>query len=273
MSPPSDAQAAAWAERIDAAHRRGQLLEPITAVTPLTLVEGYQIQKKLTARRLDAGAVRVGWKLGYTSEAMRKQMRVSEPNYGPLLDAMLVHDGTMVPEGLSQPRVEPEIALRLADELRPGYSPAEAASVVEGAFAALEIVDSVWVDYQFTLADNTADGSSAAGFVLGSDVGEPLALDRIEVELTVDGAPMAHGRGSDGLGHPLNAVCWLASALADGGERLRAGDVVLTGGLTAAVPLPAGGRVSARFSSGAQVSVLGGAVSVPADRAECRRES
>jgi 2-keto-4-pentenoate hydratase len=273
MSPPSDAQAAAWAERIDAAHRRGQLLEPITAVTPLTLVEGYQIQKKLTARRLDAGAVRVGWKLGYTSEAMRKQMRVGEPNYGPLLEAMLVHDGTMVPEGLSQPRVEPEIALRLADELRPGYSPAEAASVVEGAFAALEIVDSVWVDYQFTLADNTADGSSAAGFVLGSDVGEPLALDRIEVELTVDGAPMAHGRGSDGLGHPLNAVCWLASALADGGERLRAGDVVLTGGLTAAVPLPAGGRVSARFSSGAQVSVLGGAVSVPADRAECRRES
>ena len=135
----------AWADRIHEAHQSGLLLQPISDQVELSLADAYNIQSLLTERRLAAGASRIGWKLGYTSDAMRHQMGVTEPNLGPLLSSMLLISGP-VPSTFTQPRVEPEIALRMAADLPPQCSFFEAAEAVGAAHAALEIVDSVWAD-------------------------------------------------------------------------------------------------------------------------------
>lgn len=199
------------------------------------------------AAKLAAGERLAGWKVGYSSEAMRVQMGVAAPNCGPLTDAMVVADGAVLRAGLLQPRVEPEVALVLAGTVAPGASMAEAGAAVGEARCALEVVDSVWRDYRFRIEDNTADGSSAAYAVLGGALPAGTDLAAVEVVLERDGSVVGAGRGADAMGHPLAALVWLAGELARHGEVLRPGDVVLTGGLTAAVPLPPGGRVTARF--------------------------
>jgi len=145
-----------------------------------TLDDAYAVQREVTALRLGRGERVVGWKLGYTSRAMREQMGVAEPNLGPLTDVMLL-DGTsreaggrpaVVPGAAVQPRVEPEIALRLGRPLAPGCTVDDVLDACRGAgagrdasragaFACLEVVDSVWSGYRFRLEDNTSDGSSA----------------------------------------------------------------------------------------------------------------
>lgn len=229
------------AEEIDEAHRDGRLLDA-DAAPVLDLTTAYTVQRLLTGRRGARGARRIGWKLGYTSAAMRAQMGVDEPNLGPLLDAMLVTDGRL-PSGLVQPKVEPEIAVEVAAGGGPGR-----------ARAALEIVDSVWRGYRFTLELNTADGSSAAGVVLGPELPADV-LDEMPVDLERNGRPEASATGAAAMGHPFNAVAWLAEELGRRGERLRAGDLILTGGLTAAVPLGPGDTVAATFGARHRVEI------------------
>lgn len=231
------------ADLLDRAHESRTVLDAQAVAVP-DLGTAYAIQDALTERRLGRGGARAGWKLGYTSAAMRDQMGIEEPNVGPLLDTMLVETGARVE--LTQPRVEPEIALELATDLVGPCTATEALAACGRARAALEVVDSVWVDYRFDLEHNTADGSSAAAVVLGPDI--PTAdLDRVEVRLHHDGRLVGTGRGADVLGHPAAALAWLAGFLAARGERLCAGDVVITGGLTAAVALGAGDVVHAEF--------------------------
>lgn len=245
---------AAEAARIADAHARRATLDPISDRAPLSLDDAYAIQAVVTRTRLDRGERVVGWKLGYTSLAMREQMGVDAPNFGPLTDAMLLADSATVPVSMTQPRVEPEVALRFARDVPVGADRAAVLAAVGSAHAALEVVDSVWTGYRFTLEDNTADGSSAAGVVLGPEL--PLdRIDDVEVVLLVDGEPFGTGRGSDASGHPADGVVWLVEQLATRGEQLRAGDVVITGGLTRAAALEPGSTVEATFSTGQRVSV------------------
>jgi 2-keto-4-pentenoate hydratase len=218
------------------------------ADAPVDLDEAYDVQRILTTRRVSNGERRAGWKLGYTSAAMRRQMGIDRPNFAPLTDAMVLSSGDVLPEqGLLQPRVEPEVVLVIGD-----LDPASAGDVdavlacVHSAVAGLEVVDSVWTRYRFRLEDNTADGSSAAFAVLGHEVGVTRLAD-LSVTLYRNGSPVGHGLGRDAMGSPLDALRWLVGALGERGETLRSGDVVLTGGLTAAVPIEPGDVVHADF--------------------------
>ena len=231
---------------------------PIPAESvPVGASEAYAVQEVLTAARLSAGERVVGWKLGYTSLAMREQMGVDEANFGPLTDAMLVESGSDVGGRFTQPRVEPEVALRFGRDVEPGASRDDVLAAVASAHAALEIVDSVWTDYRFRIEDNTADGSSAAGVVIGAEI----YLDRIaavEVILTNNGREVGRGHGRDASGHPADGVVWLVDQLARRGDGLRAGDIVITGGLTAATVLGAGVTVRGIFDGVERVSVRDG---------------
>ncbi|MFC7657181.1 2-keto-4-pentenoate hydratase [Pseudonocardia benzenivorans] len=149
------------------------------------------------------------------------------------------------------PRVEPEIGIVLGRDLSgPGLLITEVADAVAEVRACLEIVDSIWWDYRFSAEQNTADGSSAAGVVLGPalDV-DPLRCHRVPVELTEDDVQLATAVSAAASGHPLHGVAWLAAELAARGRHLQAGELVITGGLTAATPLRAGRVLSARFGA------------------------
>jgi 2-keto-4-pentenoate hydratase len=190
----------------------------------------------------------VGWKLGYTSAAMRAQMGVAQPNLGPLTDAMLLPSGAVLPETVGQPRVEPEVGLRVRRRLAGPVGVQEVLDACDAAVACLEVVDSVWTDYRFRLEDNTADGSSAAYVV----VGDPLPMDdlaALPVSLHRNGQAAGEATGAAAGGHPAAGVGWLAEQLGRRGRALEPGDLVITGGLTAAVPLQPGDEVSARFAA------------------------
>jgi 2-keto-4-pentenoate hydratase len=235
------------ARALAGARASGRTLDvPITDELDLPAPDAYRIQDEVAALRYAAGERRAGWKLGYTSAAMREQMGVTEPNFGPLTTPMLLPSGAAVPPRALQPRTEPEIGLRLARELAGPCTPDEALAACSAAVACLEIVDSIWTGYRFRLPDNTADLSSAAWVVTGPEL--PLQdLDRVRVELSVDGARVHSATGAAADGHPARGLAWLAGQLTATGRTLRPGDLVITGGLTAA-PQLSGHTVAAVFT-------------------------
>lgn len=252
QTPAPDA--ARCAEAIWAARQAGRTMDAEATLGTPDLATAYAIQRALLGLRLAAGERVVGWKLGYTSEVMRRQMGIHRPNFGPLTDWMLLGSGDAVHERLVQPRVEPEIGLRLKTALDARQAPVDrhtVAAAVEGAYACLEVVHSTWTGYRFNLEQNTADNASAGQVVVGPrlPVTDLMALDTVAVRLH-DGSDrtLGQGVGADADGHPLDAVARLARELAAFDRRLEAGDLVITGGLTAACALEAGGRLEAVFS-------------------------
>jgi 2-keto-4-pentenoate hydratase len=243
------------AEAIWAARQAGRTLDAEATIGSPDLATAYDIQRALLALRLAAGERVIGWKLGYTSEVMRRQMGIDRPNIGPLTDRMLLGSDDAVSHRLVQPRVEPEIGLRLKTALDARRAPVDrhtVAAAVEGAYACLEVVHSTWTGYRFNLEQNTADNSSAGQVVIGPrlPVTDLMALDTVAVRLSDGDHTLGKGVGADADGHPLDAVARLARELAANGQRLEAGDLVITGGLTKACALEAGGRLVGVFSAG-----------------------
>jgi 2-keto-4-pentenoate hydratase len=248
MSGTLDYVAAARALR--SARREGRTLDVLLSGSPgFSLADAYRIQDQMTALRLADGEKPAGWKLGYTSAAMRAQMGIDAPNFGPLTDAMLLGSPAVLPAGALQPRIEPEIGLRLGRRLAGPCSVSDVLGACDAALACLEVVDSVWSGYRFTLEDNTADGSSAAWVVVGPAMAVS-DLASLPVELSVDGSVVERGVGAAASGHPAAGVAWLAEQLASRGRALEPGDLVITGGLTSAHPLEPGHRINASFDDG-----------------------
>lgn len=243
-----------WSQALLQARQQRRTRAPLTDEAALTIDDAYAIQDEVTAARTARGERIVGWKLGYTSLAMREQMGIAQPNFGPLTDAMVLQSGDAVGGYLMQPRVEPEICLRFAQPLAGAVTIDEVLAAVDEAVACLEVVDSVYVDYRFRLEDNTADGSSAAQVVLGPQL-PPQPLDEMTVELFHRGELVAASTGAAASGHPAVGVVWLVAELARRGLRIEPGQFVITGGLTKAVPLMPGEVIAARFAGSVDVSV------------------
>ncbi|MEP7202823.1 MAG: fumarylacetoacetate hydrolase family protein [Ilumatobacteraceae bacterium] len=242
------------ADRIISARARRQTLSPITDTQNVSTADAYAIQQCVTAARLARGERIVGWKLGYTSQVMRAQMGIDQPNFGPLTNRMVLDDDALLPDSVLQPKVEPEVALRFGGALTGECSIAEVLDTTESAYACLEIVDSVWADYRFHIEDNTADGSSAAFICVGAPI--PLAtIDTVAVEFFRNGDSVGRGVGADASGHPALGVVWLVAQLALRGTGIASGDIVITGGLTQAVDLLQGDVIEARYNGSRAVSV------------------
>jgi 2-oxo-3-hexenedioate decarboxylase len=227
----------------------------------LTVTDAYAVQDEITRRRIARGERVIGAKLGLTSRAKQAQMNVAEPMYGRVFSTG-VHPSNepFVVESLIHPRVEPEIVFVMGRRLAgPGVTPADVIAATEYVACGLEIIDSRYSDFSFTAADVIADNTSEARFVLGPTALSPVGIDLglIGLLLEVDGEQVATAAGAATMGHPAEAVAMLANWLGNRGEALEAGWTVLSGGLTAAVPLTPGSCVSATFGRLGTVSVRG----------------
>jgi len=220
-------------------------VEPVTDTHgSLTIEEAYRIQLDGIQRRLASGRTIVGKKIGLTSVAMQKLLGVNEPDYGHLLDHMLVMEGITIPRNeLLLPKVEGEIAFVLDKALRgPGVTIADVLRASAGVMPAIEIVDSRIRDWKIKLPDTIADNASSARFVVGSRL-MPVAttdLRLVGMVFEKNGEIMSTGAGAAVWGHPAAAVAWLANQLSVFGIALEAGEIILSGALTAAVDAQAG---------------------------------
>lgn len=234
---------------------------PLTERWPdLSVADAYAIQRLNARRRLDAGVRLVGHKIGLTSKAMQEMLGVDQPDYGHLFDEMTLSSGDIVArDELIAPRVEPEIAFVLGDRVEgPGVTAAQVMGATKAVLPALEVIDSRIADWRIALVDTVADNASCGRMVLGSDraAADEHDLAEVAVRLMADGEIVQKGKGSAVLGHPAEAVAWLANALADYEVALTPGDVVLPGSCTAAVEMKAGSTYSADFGAlgGVEVS-------------------
>jgi 2-oxo-3-hexenedioate decarboxylase len=249
---------AALAEQLDDAARFAQAVPQLSE--PLTLADAYEVQRLSIARRLERGERRTGMKMGFTSKAKMVQMGLSELIWGRLTDGMLVDDGgTIEFARYVHPRVEPEIAFLLGRPLAGRVSSVEAAAAVEAIAPALEIIDSRYENFKFSLTDVVADNSSSSGYVIGNWSDPSVDYSNLGMILEIDGRPVQIGSSAAILDHPLRSLVAAARLAAAGGETLRPGDVVMAGGATAAEALAAGGRVRLSVESLGDVSFFVGA--------------
>lgn len=213
-------------------------------VPGLDLAGGYAVQRALR----DAAGPLVGWKLGVTSRAKQAQVGVSSPVYGFLAGANALDLGEPLDTAaLIQPRCEPEIVFVLGRDLAgPHVTASDVIAASSGVAVGIEVLDSRYRDYRFTMADVVADNTSAGRFVVGTPV-PPAGIDLrlVGVVLEKNGQLVATASGAASLGHPAAAVAWMVRAMSVDGDGLTAGEVVLSGGLTAAVPVAAGDVVVA----------------------------
>lgn len=233
------------AEMLAKAENERKPLDQLTATYPgLTIQDAYKIKLEGIAMKLTQGRKIIGKKIGLTSKGMQKLLGVNEPDYGHLLDNMLILEGEACRrEELLLPKVEGELAFILKDKLKgPGVTIADVLRATAGVMPAFEIVDSRIRDWKIKLPDTIADNASSARLVLGSRLVpvQDLDLRLIGMVLEKNGEMVSSGAGAEVWGHPAASVAWLVNKLAEFDIALEAGEIILSGAVTAAETAAAG---------------------------------
>jgi len=244
---------------VSAEEERREVPKVTESIKPdLSVEEAYLVQQEIVHRKLNEGRRIIGPKMGLTSFAKMKQMGIEEPIYGYVFDYMLIENGGKVSlSDVIHPKVEAEVAFVMGEDLEgPGITGAQVLAKTEYVLPALEIIDSRYENFQFTLPDVIADNASTSRVVFGTALRKPekFELDLVGAILTINGEIKELGAGAAVLGHPAHSVAMLANMLARKGEKVRKGDVILTGGITAATKLNVGDIVTGKFDGFGEVS-------------------
>jgi len=222
-----------------------QPIAPLTATHPeMTIADAYNVQQRMLARRLEKGERVIGKKIGVSSKPVMNMLGVHQPDFGYLLDGMVYNEGESIEiAGLIQPKAEGEIAFLLKKDLQgPGVTAADVLAATEGVMACFEVVDSRIQDWKIKIQDTVSDNASCGVFVLGDQLVDLASLDLALCGMVLEknGEIVVTGAGAASMGHPVNAMVWLANTLGSLGIALKAGDIVLSGAMGAMVPVVKG---------------------------------
>src|SRR5690625_67743 len=248
------------ANNLASAWKIGEGVQPVTALDPeLTIDEAYQVQQKMIDMEINNGQKITGKKIGLTSKAMQDMLGVNEPDYGHLLDNMEIGHGESISfKQVLQPKVEGELAFILKEDLTgPDVTTMDVLKATDVIVPALEIVDSRIKDWKITLADTIADNASSGLYVLGERVKKLSDIDikQIGMALYKNNELQNTGVGAAALGNPATCVAWLANKLAIYDITLKAGEVILSGALSAAINAKPGDEFYAKFAQLGEVRV------------------
>ncbi|WP_306606985.1 2-oxopent-4-enoate hydratase [Azonexus sp.] len=223
----------------------GRTVSPLTSRGfDISIEDAYHIQQQMLSRRLEKGERVIGKKIGVTSKPVMNLLGVHQPDFGYLLDGMVYNEGESIAmDTLIQPKAEGEIAFLLKKDLQgPGVTAADVLAATEGVMACFEIVDSRITDWKIKIQDTVADNASCGVFVLGDQLVDIANVDLglCGMVLEKNGEIVVTGAGAATMGHPVNAMVWLANTLGNLGIALKAGDIVLSGAMGAMVPVVKG---------------------------------
>ncbi len=243
---------------LEAERTRTPALQLTKTMPDIEIEDSYAISSLVTERKIAGGARLIGHKIGLTSKAMQASSQIDEPDYGHLLDTMLLNDGAKVPfENYCVPRVEPELTFILKEPLKgPGIGLVDVLRATEWVVPSIEIIDAR-VQNPRKIQDTVADNGAAAGIVLGGRPVRPDAVDlrwvgaifyrNSEIEET--------GLAAGVLGHPAMAIAWLANKVGRFGTVLEPGHLMLSGSFTRPVWAAKGDTLHADFGPLGSVSV------------------
>jgi 2-oxopent-4-enoate/cis-2-oxohex-4-enoate hydratase len=210
----------------------------------ITIADAYRMQLRMVQRRLDAGEVVIGKKIGVTSQVVMDMLGVNQPDFGHLLSGMVFNEGEAVDcSKLIAPKAEAEVAFMLKHDLcGPGVTAADVLHATDCVMPCFEIVDSRIRDWKIKIQDTVADNASCGVFLLGQAKADPRRLDLALAGMVLEknGELVSTSVGASVQGSPVNAVAWLANTLGALGIALKAGDVILSGSQSPLVPVKAG---------------------------------
>lgn len=221
----------------------GKTVSPLTSRGfEISIEDAYHIQQRMLARRIEKGEKVVGKKIGVTSKAVMNMLGVGQPDFGYLLDGMVYNEGESIPmDSLIQPKAEGEIAFLMKKDLMgPGLTAADILAATEGVMACFEIVDSRIKDWKIKIQDTVADNASCGVLVLGDRIVDPRKVDLATCGMVLEknGEIVGTGSGAAALGHPCNAMAWLANTLGRLGIGLKAGSSARIGAASSCVARP-----------------------------------
>jgi 2-keto-4-pentenoate hydratase len=250
--------AAEIANRILKAYESGVPIAPVrTEISGLAAA--YAVQRATFDAWVKAGRKPVGHKIGLTSKAVQEQLGVHEPDFGALFSDMILENGAHIgPLAVLQPRVEPEVAFVLKTDLvGENLSADQVITATDYVVPAVEVCGSRIKAWDIRFEDTVADNASSGLVVLGNRKWKPALaeLANLQVQVRLNGSVNAEGRGVACMGNPANAVAWLAGALTRLGDRLRAGDVVMSGAMAKMVAAEVGSSFDADFGAFGSVSL------------------
>ena len=226
---------AEFAALVDEAARTAQAVDQIDPHGELSLADAYSIQSQSIQRRVARGERRVGVKMGFTSRSKMVQMGIHDVIWGRLTSAMQIEEGSTISHArYVHPRVEPELAFVLKKPLAGDVTAVEALAAVEAIAPALEIIDSRYRDFKFSLPDVIADNASSSGFIVGPWSDPRGDFSNLGLVMSIDGHPVQIGSTAAILGHPIRSLVAAARLSAAAGEPLQAGWIVMAGGATPA---------------------------------------
>lgn len=225
----------------------------------LSVADAYQVQSRVIDKIEAAGhhGKVLAPKLGLTSKAKMQQMGVEAPIYGYVFEDMVVSGDVVKVSDHIHPKVEPEIGVVLKNDLKgPGITKEDVLANIDYVFSCAEIIDSRYQNFDFDLPSVIADNTSASGAVFSpaqhSIEGLDLAAEK--VTLRINGEIKAEGDGTAVLGHPAEPIAVLANLLAEKGEYVKAGEPIMTGGMTQAFIIKPGYEVELTYSNLAPIT-------------------
>ncbi len=217
-----------------------------------SLAEAASIQDQIVSARVARGEQRVGYKIGFTNRTIWQRYGVTHPIWGPMYEGTVQQlDNNLAvidPSRFAEPRLEPEIVIRLASK-PVAATPEAVADSVEWVAHGFEIVQSHFSGWQFTGAESFAAQGLHGALIIGPRFAKaelvtsadrlPAALAGLSLSLFRDDnpEPVDTGVGSNVLDGPLHAVAYLIGELAKAGKQLQAGDIITTGTITDAQPI------------------------------------
>ena len=235
---------------LDRAATHAKATNQLSLVEAFSLKDAYEIQKHSINARIERGENIIGYKLGFTSKAKMEQMGVHEIIWGRLTDQMqIMHNGKMDFKKFIHPRVEPEIAFRVKKDITSLIQLSEVNEYIDGVAGALEIIDSRYENFKFSLTDVIADNCSSSGFVLGEWKDPMDSVNDINIEMSINGDISQSGTSNAILGNPYQSIVEISRMMKKYDGSIQAGQVILAGAATSAVYLKSDDKVNAIFGS------------------------
>ena len=263
MTPEDHAKAAA---DLLAAEKSGQQIGLLTRAFPdMGMEDAYAIQNAIYRAKLEEGREVVGWKIGLTSKAMQSALNIDIPDSGILFDDMVFETGARVPKGrFIQPRIEAEIAFVMKAPLSGAeVTRDDVLAATDYVAPSIEILDTRIVRQDpetgqvRKVFDTISDNAANAGVVLGAahHAVEPFDLRWVGAITSRNGEVEETGLGAGVLNDPVESVVWLARRMAQYGQSIEPGQIILSGSFIRPVECPPGTEIHADFGSFGQVDI------------------
>ena len=232
------------AKQVDQAALDAQAISQLSSANSFSETDAYAIQAASLARRYARGEKLIGLKMGFTSEAKMKQMGVHDMIWGRLTDKMLWNAGETLPlNQFIHPRAEPEICFLITQDIDRELQRDEVEDYVGGVAAAVEIIDSRYQNFKFSLEDVIADNCSSTALFVGPWQDKKTPLGDLRISLSVDGEKVHEGSSAAILGDPWRSLLAATRLAAQYGQPIQAGSYIMAGAATPAVYLAAGQQV------------------------------